>query len=161
MFSVVSHIAVAAVVVLVLGALGVVALLAVAAVSRRAWPAHARQWRRPRRRRWRRRVPALVNHTQTPQSASANQLIVSGEAWWTRAAPAGADERAWRPHAEEIAEVGRVEWDPRTLRTFAGHPDVLAHLAFHRWRYRQGALTEFGNPPHSANESASDTLPEE
>ncbi len=61
-------------------------------------------------------------------------------AWGTTSAQGS---EAWRPLDEDIPGVGRVEWDPRTLRTFAGAPDVLYRLAFHRWRYQQGRLSEF------------------
>lgn len=54
-----------------------------------------------------------------------------------------AGDQAWQALAEDIPGVGRVEWDSRTVRTFAYQPEVLYRLAFHRWRRQQGKLSEF------------------
>lgn len=52
-------------------------------------------------------------------------------------------DQGWHTLFEDVPGVGRIEWDPQTLRTFACQPDVLYRLAFHRWRLQQGMLSEF------------------
>lgn len=53
------------------------------------------------------------------------------------------DDETWHPVVREVAGVGLVNWDTRTLRAFAGQPEVLQRLAFHRWRYQAGRCSEF------------------
>ncbi|GAC1457477.1 MAG: hypothetical protein PVSMB4_17350 [Ktedonobacterales bacterium] len=91
----------------------------------------------------RRGVPALVN--QGPRTLLAAQAAETALAPLPPAQPVAypASEPGWQPLAQEITGVGRVEWDPGTLRAFAGQPEVLHRLAFCRWRYQQGQLSEF------------------
>jgi hypothetical protein len=56
---------------------------------------------------------------------------------------ADAADHGWHTRFEDIPGVGRIEWDPQTLRAFACQPDVLDRLAYHRWRLQQGMLSEF------------------
>lgn len=65
------------------------------------------------------------------------------------AGSASHDDTAWPVVEREVAGVGTVQWDGRTVRAFAGQPDVLQRLAFQRWRYQEGRCSEFavrGNP---------------
>ena len=62
------------------------------------------------------------------------------------ATPALHNLEAWPPIEREVAGVGMVRWDGKTVRTFAGQPEVLQRLAFQRWRVQEGRCSEFAAP---------------
>jgi hypothetical protein len=95
----------------------------------------------------RRSMPALVNQGPrallTAQAAETALVPPSVPSPPTQPVVHPVSEPGWQPLAQEITGVGRIEWDPRTLRAFAGQPEVLHRLAFCRWRYLHGQLSEF------------------
>jgi hypothetical protein len=70
-------------------------------------------------------------------------------------------DNGWRMLVEDVPGVGRIEWDPQTLRTFAYQPEVLYRLAFHRWRAQLGKLSEFDLTSHAAQVELSEELSEQ
>lgn len=126
----------------VLCALGL--LLAAVALTR--WRAALRlPWSIVRGLPHRRGVPALVE--RRPRTRLTAQAVEAALVPLAQAAlvvyPASGPEAP--PLAQESGRARGIESDPRTLRAFAGQPEVLRRLAFCRWCYQRGQLSEFGS----------------
>lgn len=75
-----------------------------------------------------------------------------GQQHETVAGSASHDDAGWPVVEREVEGVGTVQWDGKTVRAFAGRPDVLQRLAFQRWRYQEGRCSEFAardDRPHA------------
>jgi hypothetical protein len=139
-------------------AFGALLALASLAVCASGWtqPAAARSRLRKLWRRGRRSERAPVSDHAAAARAGGDAAPDHGRAWGrVRVAAGDQDQVVWRPLAEDIEGVGRVEWDSHTIRTFAGQPEILHRLAFHRWRYQQGHLSDFAAPRRAHQPAAS------
>jgi hypothetical protein len=87
----------------------------------------------------------MVSASAPPSGPGANPVTNYGIS-------AGPDSAAWHPVEYEVPEVGLVHLDARTVRAFAGQPDVLRRLAFQRWRYQAGRCSEFAPRERTAGE---------
>ena len=126
-----------------IGVLCALVMLVAAALSTWTPPGLRKRWRPFGSARATRRLTALTQRASVVGTERAADTTLDIPQIELQGKAVDADAIAWRSLSDDIPGVGRIEWDPQTLRTFAGQPEVLYRLAFHRWRYQQGSFSEF------------------